>query len=88
MPGCCNYVHSCQCNPASDKGNSSVPVGDCVQNVNPGWHVALSGASWDRGAGAGVFSLSLDSWAGSRYRSISGRSVYIPSRKKELDDAA
>lgn len=70
------------------KGNSSVPVGDCVSNVNPGWRVAKSGASWDDGATAGVFCLSLYHSAGSRGRSISGRSVYIPSRKKELDDAA
>lgn len=70
------------------KGNSSVPVGDCVQNINPGWRVARSGARWDDGAGAGVFDLGLYDSAGYRVRSISGRSVYIPSRKKELDDAA
>ncbi len=70
------------------KGNSSVPVGDCVSNVNPGWRVARSGASWSDGAGAGVFYLYLIDSAGSRGRSVSGRSVYIPSRKKELDEAA
>lgn len=70
------------------KGNSSVPVGDCVQNVNPGWRVARSGAGWDSGATAGVFCLDLYYSAGNRYRNFSGRSVYIPSRKKELDDAA
>lgn len=70
------------------KGNSSVPVGDCVQNVNPGWRVAVSGAGWNDGAAAGVFCLGLDGSAGDRYRNVSGRSVYIPSRKKELDDAA
>lgn len=70
------------------KGNSSVPVGDCVQNINPGWHVALSGANWYNGATAGVFSLDLYYSAGTRGRTVSGRSVYIPSRKKELDDAA
>ena len=70
------------------KGNSSIPVGDCVQNVNPGWRVARSGTSWDGGANAGVFCLPLYYSAGHRYRDISGRSVYIPSRKKELDDAA
>lgn len=70
------------------KGNSSVPVGNCVQNVNPGWRVAISGAGWGDGTAAGVFCLSLAHSAGSRYRGISGRSVYIPSRKKELDDAA
>ena len=69
-------------------GNSSVPVGDCVENVNPDWRVARSGAGWADGATAGVFCLALSSSAGDRYRSISGRSVYIPSRKKELDDAA
>lgn len=70
------------------KGNSSVPVGDCVQNVNPGWRVAESGAGWSNGANAGVFCRYLDDSAGYRSRSVSGRSVYIPSRKKELDDAA
>ncbi|MDD6558333.1 MAG: hypothetical protein PUF15_05410 [Faecalibacterium prausnitzii] len=70
------------------KGNSSVPVGDCVSNVNPGWHVARSGAYWNNGASAGVFCLSLYHSAGDRNRIISGRSVYIPSRKKELDEAA
>ena len=70
------------------KGNSSVPVGDCVSNVNPGWRVAVSGADWDSGATAGVFYLYLNNSAGSRSRNVSGRSVYIPSRKKELDDAA
>lgn len=70
------------------KGNSSVPVGDCVQNVNPGWRVAGSGTYWNDGANAGVFSLSLYHSAGRRNRNVSGRSVYIPSRKKELDDAA
>ena len=70
------------------KGNSSVPVGDCVQNVNPDWRVAISGAYWISGTTAGVFFLHLDSSAGGRARDVSGRSVYIPSRKKELDDAA
>lgn len=70
------------------KGNSSVPVGDCVQNVNPGWRVARSGACWNYGADAGVFCLYLTYSAGDRHRHISGRSVYIPSRKKELDEAA
>lgn len=70
------------------KGNSSVPVGDCVQNANPGWHVARSGAGWSDGAGAGPFCLGLGSSSGGRGRGLSGRSVYIPSRKKELDEAA
>lgn len=70
------------------KGNSSVPVGDYVQNINPGWRVATSGTHWNSGASTGVFCLNLVNSAGSRDRIISGRSVYIPSRKKELDDAA
>lgn len=70
------------------KGNSSVPVGDCVQIINPGWRVARSGASWSYGTDAGVFCLYLYTSAEHRHRDISGRSVYIPSRKKELDDAA
>ena len=70
------------------KGNSSVPVGDCVQNINPGWRVARSGAGWNYGTDAGVFCLALGISSGHRYRVISGRLVYIPSRKKELDEAA
>lgn len=70
------------------KGNSSVPVGDCVQNVNPGWRVARSGAGWNGGAYAGPFCLDLYDSSGTRARAVSGRSVYIPSRKKELDEAA
>lgn len=70
------------------KGNSSVPVGDCVQNVNPGWRGASSGANWYHGTDAGPFSLSLYISSSYRSRSLSGRSVYIPSRKKELDEAA
>lgn len=70
------------------KGNSSVPVGDCVQNISPGWYVARSGASWSSGATAGVFYLYLNDSSGYRSRHVSGRLVYIPSRKKELDEAA
>lgn len=70
------------------KGNSSVPVGDCVQNINPGWLMAISGANWNNGAAAGPFYLNLYALSSNRSRDISGRLMYIPSRKKELDEAA
>jgi hypothetical protein len=69
-------------------GNSSVPVGDVTYNTQPGWHVARSGAGWNRSLTAGVFFRSLDDSSTDRSRTISGRSVYIPSRKEELDAAA
>lgn len=66
-------------------GNSSVPVGDVTYNTQTGWHVAISGAYWNDGGNAGIFYRYLNSSSTDRGRNISGRSVYIPSRKEELD---
>ena len=40
------------------------------------WRVAISGASWNYGADAGVFCLNLYYSAGSRNRNISRQSVH------------
>lgn len=73
--------------PVEFAGNSSMPVGDYSYNTQPGWHVAISGATWDYGLYAGIFCLGLYDSSTHRNRIISGRSVYIPSRKEELDAA-
>lgn len=64
--------------PTEGKGNSSLPVGDCGQVVNPGWRVALFGARWDGSSEAGLFYLHVDSDSAGRYRTIGGRLLYVP----------
>jgi len=66
---------------------SSVPVGDYTYNGDAGWHVARSGGMWDYALGAGIFCRSLYYSSSDHARSYSGRSVFIPSRKAELDAA-
>lgn len=65
--------------PSEVKGNSSVPVGDCSENYNPGWRVAKLGAGWTYGLVAGAFSLALSSASSNRYRDVGGRLVFVPS---------
>lgn len=63
-------------------GNSSLPVGDytyITQNLN-GYRIALLGGSWNDGGNAGAFYWNLDNGVGTRYRTIGGRLVYIPTR--------
>lgn len=64
--------------PTEGKGNSSLPVGDCGQVVNPGWGVARLGAYWNGGSYSGLFCLSVAHDSGHRYRSIGGRLLYVP----------
>ena len=64
--------------PTEGKGNSSLPVGDCGQVVNPGWRVAKLGATWDGGSGSGLFCLGVSTDSGDRNRSIGGRLLYVP----------
>ena len=45
--------------PTEGKGNSSLPVGDCGQVVNPGWRVAILGAYWTYGSSSGLFCLTV-----------------------------
>ena len=71
-------------------GNSSLPVGDYTYitvNLN-GYRIALLGGHWAYGGSAGGFYWSLDSGVGSRYRSIGGRLVYIPTRDSATYTAA
>ena len=71
-------------------GNSSLPVGDYTYitvNLN-GYRIALLGGHWNDGGSAGGFCWSRDSGVGSRYRSIGGRLVYIPTRDSATYTAA
>jgi hypothetical protein len=61
-------------------GNTALPVGDYCWNGNTGWRVAELGAYWNDGLAAGAFCWYLDSASSSRYRSIGGRLVYVPSK--------
>lgn len=63
-------------------GNSSLPVGDytyITQNLN-GYRIARLGGGWTDGGIAGAFYWALNNGVGTRYRSIGGRLVYIPTR--------
>lgn len=71
-------------------GNSSLPVGDYTYitvNLN-GYRIARLGGGWDIWADAGGFYWNLDIGVGSRYRSIGGRLVYIPTRDSATYTAA
>lgn len=63
-------------------GNSSLPVGDythITQNLN-GYRIARLGGCWNDGGIAGAFYWYLNNGVGFRYRNLSGRLVYIPTR--------
>lgn len=64
--------------PTEGKGNSSLPVGDCGQVVNPGWRVTRLGTSWSNGSNSGLFYLNVCHDSGYRYRTIGGRLLYVP----------
>ena len=64
--------------PTEGKGNSSLPVGDCGQVVNPGWRVAKLGASWYHGSNSGLFFLAVADDSGTRHRAFGGRLLYVP----------
>ena len=64
--------------PTEGKGNSSLPVGDCGQVVNPGWRVANLGASWGSGSYSGLFCLRVFHDSGDRDRYVGGRLLYVP----------
>ena len=67
--------------PSEVKGNSSLPVGDYYYQNNTwdGYRIAQLGGSWGHGSAAGGFYWYLDSGVGTRYRSIGGRLVYVPT---------
>ena len=62
-------------------GNTALPVGDYCWNGNTGWRVAMLGARWSHGLGAGAFFWSLTNASSSRDRHVGGRLVYVPSKK-------
>ena len=61
-------------------GNTALPVGDYCWNGNTGWRVARLGARWNDGLYAGAFCWYLYDASSTRYRSIGGRLVYVPSK--------
>lgn len=67
--------------PSEVKGNSSLPVGDYYYQNNTwdGYRVAQLGGIWNSGSNAGGFYWTLDAGVGSRYRTIGGRLVYVPT---------
>ena len=67
--------------PSEVKGNSSLPVGDYYYQNNTwdGYRIALLGGRWTDGSSAGGFYWSLADGVGSRYRTVGGRLVYVPT---------
>lgn len=63
-------------------GSDALPVGDYAWNNNPGWRVASLGGCCGNGSYAGAFCWHLNYAASSRYWSIGGRLVYVPSKKE------
>lgn len=66
--------------PGEFNGNNALPVGDYCWNQNgTGWRIAILGAGWNGGLGAGAFGWHLDCASSYRHRNVGGRLVY---RKK------
>ena len=67
--------------PSEVKGNSSLPVGDYYYQNNTwnGYRIAQLGGGWTYGSNAGGFCWYLADGVGTRYRSIGGRLVYVPT---------
>lgn len=62
-------------------GNSSLPVGDytyITENLN-GYRIARLGGYWHDGSSAGGFYWYLNDGVGTRYRTLGGRLVYVPT---------
>lgn len=71
-------------------GNSSLPVGDYTYitvNLN-GYRIARLGGYWAYGGDAGGFYWYLHDGVGTRYRTVGGRLVYIPTRDSATYTAA
>lgn len=67
--------------PSETLGNSSLPVGDytyVTPNLN-GYRIARLGGVWDNGGVAGGFCWSANNGVGTRYRTVGGRLVYVPT---------
>ena len=67
--------------PSEVKGNSSLPVGDYYYQNNTwdGYRIAQLGGSWNGGSIAGGFYWILVNGVGTRFRTIGGRLVYVPT---------
>jgi hypothetical protein len=67
--------------PSETLGDSNLPVGDYFYQNNEytgGFFIALLGAGWAYGSGAGGFYWSVAYAVGSRNRAVGGRLVYVP----------
>ena len=64
--------------PTEGEGNSSLPVGDCVQVGGTGWRVAALGAHWYYDSPSGLFFLSVLDGSNDRANRIGGRLLYVP----------
>lgn len=64
--------------PTEGEGNSSLPVGDCVQVGGTGWRVATLGAHWNYDSPSGLFFLSVLDGSNDRANRIGGRLLYVP----------
>ena len=67
-------------------GNSALPVGDYtyITELLNGYRIARLGSSWDSGVYAGPFYWALTDGVGSRYRTLGGRLVYIPTKDSDV----
>ena len=65
------------------KGDSALPIGDYYYQNNTwnGYRIAQLGGIWGHGVYAGGFYWDVDNGVGTRYRSIGGRLVYVPTAK-------
>lgn len=67
--------------PSETTGNSSVPVGDYLNqnNTASSWSVALLGGSRGTSSNGGAFFWDVVHSSAARYRAFGGRLVYVPS---------
>lgn len=63
-------------------GSDALPVGDYAWNNNPGWRVPILGGYCSNGSYAGAFCWHLNYAASTRYWTVGGRLVYVPSKKE------
>lgn len=71
-------------------GNSALPVGDYtyITELLNGYRIARLGGSWSSGVNAGPFYWALTYGVGSRYRTVGGHLVYIPTKDSDVYLAA
>ena len=66
--------------PAEYNGDSALPVGDHVWNINPGWRVGRLGGYCSEDTYVGAFYWDLNNATSSCYWTVGGRLVYVPSK--------